>query len=216
MKKILLLPLLVIISIQLSPAAFAQSVEIHFDNLTNTFLNVEDFDFATKQMSSAYIDKRKLDKAKESPESKPENQYPEGNWGPPSEGFRISLHFPKAEYTNGEPIEAVVLVRNISRQTIPYFFVGPEWSLYFSARDAQNHVFEDLRPSEPWGLGDKELPVYPSTQRRLLLRLDGHFKFTLPGDYAITVRAKVPNLHGYGESDATSGTATLKIVSAHP
>lgn len=213
MKKTISL-LLVGISIRLAPTALAQSVEVPFNSLTNTFLNVEDFDFAAQQMSSAHIDKRKLEKAKESPESKPENEYPEGNWGPPSEGFRISLHFPKTNYTNGEPIEAVVLIRNISRQTISYLFEGPEWSLYFSARDGQNHLVKDLRPSESWGLGGKELPVYPSTQRRLVLRLDGHFNFAVPGDYAVTVRAKVPNLRAYGESDATSGTATLKIGSS--
>lgn len=211
MKKTLLV-FLGTVSMWLSPATLAQSLEVRFNSLTNIFLNVEDFDFAAKGMHSAFIDKGKLEQAKESPESRPENQYPEGNWGKPSEGFRISLHFPKVSHTNGEPIEAIVLIRNISQETLSYVFERPEWSLRFSVHDSQNRVLKDLHPTESWGLGGKELLVYPSTQRRFVLRLDRHFNFESPGNYSIKVDAKVPKLDKTGESDATSGTATLKIV----
>jgi hypothetical protein len=194
-------------------SGFAQPVpEIPLKSVTNLFLNVEDLKVELYGMGSASIDTNKLEQARKSDESKPENEDPKGNWGSPSEGFRMSLRLAKPYYTNGEPIEAVVLLRNISQETLTYFFYGPDWSLQFSVSDSQNHSVKDIHPNEPWPLGPKPLDVFPHTQRRLVFRIDNHFKFPSPGDYSVKVEAKVPRLDKNGEADASSGMATLKIA----
>lgn len=207
--------LIVALSLSLC-CAFGQSVtNIPLSSLTNIFLNVEDFRFAVYGMKVAEIDIEKLKQARESDECKPESQDPKGHWGKAVEGFRLSLRFAKTSYTNGEPIEAIVLVRNISQRTLAYLFYEPEWNLHFLVSNSQNHQLQDVHPVEPWGLGSKELIVFPGTQRRFVVRIDGHFKFDSPGDYSVKVQAKVPRLDGDGGAEAISAAAILKIERPH-
>jgi hypothetical protein len=62
-----------------------------------------------------------LNEAKTNRESLPAKQFPEGNWGEPGCGFQLSLRFERTTYTNGEPITAIILVRNITNDTIVFF-----------------------------------------------------------------------------------------------
>lgn len=214
MKLISSISLLVYLSLCYPSAA--QTVEVPLNTLTNLFLNVEDFNFAANGMTVAYMDKKKLEQAKKSDQSKPENQDPNGNWGTASEGFRLSLRFVKPEYTNGEPIEAIVLARNASQQTLNYVTGSSDWDLHFLAYDSKNRPLQDLHPTDFYGTGSKDLVVFPGTQRRFIVKLNRHFNFEPPGDYTVTVQARVPKLVGGGLSDVASGTATLKILTSGP
>jgi hypothetical protein len=55
-------------------------------------------------------------------ESLPAKDFPEGNWGEIANGIQLSLRFTKTIYTNGEPIEAIVLLRNVTNQIIKLNF----------------------------------------------------------------------------------------------
>src|SRR5208283_2339530 len=55
---------------------------------------------------------RKLEEAKKSKESLPAEEFPEGNWGTVTNGFQLSLRFEKTAFARGEPIVAVLLLRN--------------------------------------------------------------------------------------------------------
>jgi len=57
-------------------------------------------------------DPQKIEAAKKTRESLPAKDFPEGNWGDLVDGVQVSLRFDKLSYTNGEPINAIVLVRN--------------------------------------------------------------------------------------------------------
>jgi hypothetical protein len=190
---------------------------IKLETLTNIFLTVEAFrSQEIRGVMDARMDPEKLSRALQSNESKPEAEDHDGNWGQASEGFRLSLRFHKAEYGQDEVILAEVLLRNISKSELIYFWDGTDWFLPFTIIDGQNRKLENVRPAEPNPLGAKPRPVYPRTQRRFTIRLDSHFDFKASGTYSVTVKTRVPRFEGPRESEITSGTAHIKILSAAP
>lgn len=58
-------------------------------------------------------------------ESLPVQDFPEGNWGGPEHGLQLSLRFNKTNYTNGEAIVAVLLLRNTSATNLNLFEYCP-------------------------------------------------------------------------------------------
>jgi hypothetical protein len=52
--------------------------------------------------------------AKTNKECLPAQDFPAGNWGAVESGYQLSLRFEKPIFTNGEPIEAIVLLRNVT------------------------------------------------------------------------------------------------------
>jgi len=130
----------------------------------------------------------------------------------PSEGFRLSLRFDKAQYFPGEPMTARVLLRNISDRELLYSWDGTDWSFPFTVLDDRYNRRPDLKPTEPNGLGRIRCPTYSKTQRQFLIRLDPHYSLTGPGGYSITVRTHVPRLDGFGLSEIASGTAHIRVL----
>jgi hypothetical protein len=61
----------------------------------------------------------KIETGKIPRECLPAKDFPEGNWGEATNGCQVSLRFNKQIYTNGEPIEGTILMRNLSDQGIP-------------------------------------------------------------------------------------------------
>jgi len=59
-------------------------------------------------------------------ESLPAEEFPEGHWGSVQDGFQLSLRFDKQSYTNGEPICAILLLRNVTNRVLRYG-VGPDY-----------------------------------------------------------------------------------------
>lgn len=49
----------------------------------------------------------------------PAKDFSEGNWGQVTNGCQVSLRFSKQAFTNGEPIEGIILMRNVTNQPIP-------------------------------------------------------------------------------------------------
>src|SRR5208282_4622230 len=64
--------------------------------------------------------------AKMTKESLPAEVFPEGHWGTVQDGFQLSLRFNKQTYTNGEPIIAALLLRNVTNRILRYG-VGPDY-----------------------------------------------------------------------------------------
>src|SRR3954471_23859078 len=55
---------------------------------------------------------RSIEEAKRLKESQSAEQDPDGHWGEITNGLQLSLRFEKGEYQVGEPLTAVVLLRN--------------------------------------------------------------------------------------------------------
>ena len=68
-----------------------------------------------------------LEEAKKAQESLPVKDFPEGNWGIIQDGFQLSLRFEKQTFTNGEPIPATLLLRNITNQDLEFLKFPAPW-----------------------------------------------------------------------------------------
>jgi hypothetical protein len=192
-----------------------QDCLIELGQMTNdVFLTVEDFKYSGHGLKQAQIGTNRLAEALRSCESKPEDKDPAGHWGDLTEGFRLSLRLDKAAYTEGEPIVATILARNVSEHELEYPVIqGVDWDFRFLVSDEQNQSVQENRQSEPSGTtGTKSLVVYPRTQRRFVIRLEGRLPLTKPGVYAILAKTKVPKLHKQGLVEISSGTAQIRIL----
>jgi LPXTG-motif cell wall-anchored protein len=132
----------------------------------------------------------------------------QGNWSLPLRGFQVSLRFPTNKYSIGQPIMAVVLVRNVSSNLI--YFGSPDGQApvtFVVADDTRRSV--KVKPSgvqQPWS--SKGVGLQPKTQRKYLERLDNRFELTRPGTYVISA---VMALDG-GNFEIQSGNALVEIV----
>lgn len=148
-------------------------------------------------------------------ECRPEALDLEGNWGAVSEGFRLSLRFPRSPYTNGTSITAVVLLRNVCSVDLKYRFEFPETDFRFEIyKDGMNSVPEVRNPWRQLGsMGVKQWPVYRQTQRRFEIKVDKMFDLP-PGDYVAIVKRAVPRLGGEGSVFAESGKARFQVLAS--
>ncbi len=67
-----------------------------------------------------------IDRARQAKDSRPADKDPEGNWGAVTEGFQLSVRLPKSSFTNGEPITACVILRNVSSRRLRFGVTIPD------------------------------------------------------------------------------------------
>jgi hypothetical protein len=154
--------------------------------------------------------------------SRPADEDPAGNWGPATQGFRLSIRLEKQTFTNGEPIVAFVLLRNVSDQHLRF--------PVFSERDTQGMLVlrspdgqVSQRGQQP-GASFRErasaarrgrILDWPSpvgTQRKFILDIARTFNVT-NGHYTATATRKVPDLQGTGFTNLVSGPVSFSVVS---
>jgi hypothetical protein len=104
-------PFLLILSIALPLLANAAD--------TNTFFVTDDGYLSS---SSPEIKSAIYEASKTNQESMPACDFTEGNWGPVYGGFQLSLRFQKQTFTNGEPITAILLIRNVTNSSMYLHF----------------------------------------------------------------------------------------------
>jgi hypothetical protein len=97
------------------------STHSSLDNQTNVFFITDDGQIFIQTMTNIYINPELIAAAKTNRESWPAKEFPEGNWGELKEGGQISLRFDKQVYTNQEPINVVILVRNTTNHVIFFY-----------------------------------------------------------------------------------------------
>jgi hypothetical protein len=121
------------------------------------------------------VEIRTIEAARGSKESRPASEDPEGHWGQATNGFQLSLRFEKEVYTNGEPVLATMLVRNVSNVQLQYLF---------PARVAATKDGSRLKRKDDIGVarrGPARL-LYPQTQARDQENLNQVYDLT-PGEY---------------------------------
>lgn len=67
-----------------------------------------------------------IEQAKQAKDARPAEDDPEGNWGQISEGFQLSIRLSKNTFTNGEPVSASILLRNVSDKPLTYYVSIPK------------------------------------------------------------------------------------------
>ena len=82
------------------------------DNSTNVFYITDRGSTYIGASGRIETNPQDIAEARTNRESWPAKDFPEGNWGQTVDGIQISLRFDKPVYTNHEPLNVVVLVRN--------------------------------------------------------------------------------------------------------
>src|SRR5215472_4660471 len=66
-----------------------------------------------------------IKQARHAKESRPAKEDPEGNWGAVNEGFQLSIRLSKSTFTNGEPVVATIILRNVHDKPLTYYVFYP-------------------------------------------------------------------------------------------
>jgi hypothetical protein len=126
------------------------------------------------------VDIRTIKEAEKAVECQPSDQDVKGNWGEATNGFQLSLRFEKTEFTNGEPISAAMLMRNISGVEETYF------------RPIKIVIIKDgntLKRKDSNGLIEINAPLiktlFPQTQDKYILNICKIYDLSEPGKYAV-------------------------------
>lgn len=153
--------------------------------------------------------------AAQSSESWPAEQDPEGHWGTAVKGYQVSLRFAQTVFTNGQEINATVLLRNVSDKTLGFPLIR-NVSIPSYGGIAENFEFVVIGPDGKQLEGMERKPVSPhylqiwqGTQKKFSLSLTNEFKFEIIGKYRIQAKTLAD---GSGRLLVTSGEAVIEVV----
>jgi hypothetical protein len=167
-----------------------------------------------------------IDAAKHAKESRPAKDDPEGNWGVVSEGFQLSIRLEKNSITNGEPIKAVVILRNVSDTNLQFMIsysgdpvVGITLMKGQQALKRINEQpgasFEDrVRGLQMGSFG--MATCLSGTQWKFTFDLRTIFDLSASGDYKVQATKKIAKLNEHAEAEVASSEATFQIAPAKP
>jgi hypothetical protein len=168
---------------------------------TNLFLTDDNRLFSYRK-GERVIQASKIQEAQRANESRPAHQDPEGHWGKVTDGFQLSLRFGKYEFTNGEPVTATILMRNVSGKPLTYpiqSVIGQPSPIYVSVWKDERQL--RLKRDDPVTIVRfaSNVTLQPRTQHKYRLQLDKFYDLRANGPYS--VRAE------YGSSAGTGGYA---------
>jgi hypothetical protein len=152
----------------------------------------------------------------------PAKEDSEGNWGAVAGGPLLSLRFEKPLYEEGEPVEAMVLLRNATNSMVRYRerLIGGG-----ASRDVQVSVVEFLVTNETthsvlearWGdtysQHYESFPLPPLQQVFYVNRLDQILNLQ-PGHYSVQATTRLIVGLGPSSPPLASGAAHITIVKA--
>lgn len=139
-------------------------------------------------------------------ESLPAVEFPKGNWGAVEGNIQLSLRFDKESYTNGEPIVATVILRNVADHKVRYSAIR-DYSMDGPARfivttgDQQRISSLDSDGTVSSG----NIPA--SRQRKFLVRFDKEYRLT-NGTYTVQSFVAPEDIPG----QIKSGAVKIKVV----
>ena len=186
------------------------------------FLTDENRLFSYKK-DERLVPTKRIQEAQKSNESRPAEQDPEGHWGKVVDGFQLSLRFEKQEFTNGEPVLATILMRNVSDKQLTYgkeLVTGrpsPINVLVWNEQEKLNLKTDDTLVPRA---SASNVSLYPRTQHKYRLRLDKYYDLTKPGIYSVQAEygAGAPNgpfpVRGPGQEEITSQKVIISITNA--
>lgn len=138
----------------------------------------------------------------------PAEQFPEGNWGKATNDLQLSLRFNKSIYTNGEPIVATILIRNVGNRHAEYVAIhvgGKDGPVRFIATSIDNHELDPVQGGPVSALSDA---VAAGKQRKFVERFDKDY-FLTNGTYFVQAYVMPRRRLEYIES----ARVPIKIVS---
>lgn len=124
----------------------------------------------------------------------PAGEFSEGNWAESFLGCQLSLRFTKPVYTNGEPVMAVLLVRNVTNQVVDLRALqhpmgGP---VHFHVVSEAGSILPE-REFHPvyFGSSGSSRPILPGTQWKFRENLNEGYTLQ-PGTYTVQAFIAIP------------------------
>jgi hypothetical protein len=208
---------------KLIPVAILLSGALAFAQTNNFYITDESLSSHQKPGS---FSPEQIDAAKHAKESRPAKDDPEGNWGEISEGFQLSIRLLGNAFTNGEPIKAFVILRNVSDTNLqfPISYSGdpPIKIAVMRGQQALNRLDEGPGTNFADTVRRLQMGSYglatclPGTQRKFTLDLSKIFALTTNGNYTANAKLSIPKLDQRAEAQVASSEAFFKVVTAKP
>ena len=147
-----------------------------------------------------------------------------GNWGVPTDGMQLSVRLRRSQYLQGEPVVAIVILRNLSHQSrasgqkrdVREDF---EYTLSCGTNiwtwSASNSVVEPRVPPilmQTEGRMGFRYVFAPRSQRASQVVLSELFDLNQLGHYALHVTRQEPLISKSGFTNIVSGEATFSVV----
>ena len=135
------------------------------------------------------VDLKAIERAELSKESRPANEDPEGNWGGATNGFQLSLRFEKTIFTNGEPVVATTLMRNVTNVEETYFYpiqiIATKNGCKLEPRNKSEVIEVTVSPMKK---------LLPQTQCRRQINLNQEYNLSTNGEYDFQAICLHPNI----------------------
>lgn len=180
---------------------------------------------STDSSGNAVFQNWQLEAARKAKESRPAHLDPEGNWGEPSAGMQMSIRLEKSSYKVGEPVEAIIIMRNLDQKPREYRLLWPlelgfGLSLFVSGRSTPLPTMAEARATDE-GMKRMARSVYkghtfglsPGTQKKFEVPLSAIYDLTRPGSYQIMASRDIPDPDTGGKSLISTKAASFEIVS---
>ena len=161
---------------------------------------------------------------------KPAEMDPKGNWGLPLDDFQISIRFETNVFRVGEPIPAVVIIRNIGLINRLVFLGGWREGVLFKLTDdyyrkiltrrEQDEVNTPPKPSDRWLSSSWGQPrgsshaIPAGQQREISIDLVERYRLTRAGVYFVRVEVVPFGTSGGPNPPVSSGLAMFRLLNA--
>lgn len=141
------------------------------------------------------IEPHKVEEVRTNRECLPATAFPEGNWGDPLLGHQLSLRFTKPTYANGEPVNAILLVRNLTTNFLGFHHIlhpmGGPVHFHVTTESGQILPEKEYRLGGVWGSNYFSNPILPITQHRYVENLKEGYTLP-PGVYTVQAFITIP------------------------
>lgn len=156
---------------------------------TNIFLTDNGFLLKFKKSGEMVVDVQSIKDAEKSPESRPAIKDPQGNWGEATNGFQMSIRLAKTNYSAGEPVTAIVLIRNVAQKSETYFRpVG-----IVAMRNG--NVLKRKNGTGPFEITvPPQTSLFPQTQHRYQIEINKDYDLGESGNYTFQAECKQPGV----------------------
>lgn len=162
-----------------------------------------------------------IEAAKHAKDSRPAKEDPESNWGAVLDGFQLSVRLEKSLFTNGEPVQALVILRNVSDRTLEFqisTYGDPDLDMILTkGADVLKRL--DQTPGTNFVDTVRRIHVgsftsascLPGTQRKFTIDLNKIYGPITNGIYEVQARKLIPKMNEHAKAEVTSGKATFRI-----
>jgi hypothetical protein len=155
-------------------------------------------------------------RAKKDPLAQPAEADPLGNWGQEVQGMRLSLRSNKQEYSVGEPIELIFILRNESGVTHQTFIARDPLAVYKITVLAGRAIVPTKTNLPPrWGSGAGEL-LHSGYQIVETCELTKRYSLEQPGAYYVYAQRNFATKDAKRVGPVTSGNLIITVKADNP